>query len=209
MTKEELLAFINGEGKDTFNEVISELGMSKLDKTNVEKFLSSTDEGKSLLFSLNDKEYTRRHKKYMEEGGFAKDFEAEYQKRNPQMTEEQKKMRNLEIELENYKKMEVKRNNMKELSKMNEQYGLPEEVFELIVSDNLESSKTSLETIGTKYKSHLDSTVEKLVNEKLGGSPKPLGNTGTKVVTYAEYLKMTPEQRESLTTEQLFKIANE
>lgn len=178
MTKEELLAFINGDGKNTFNEVISELGMAKMDKTNVEKFLSGTDEGKSLLFSLNDKEYTRRHKKYMEEGGFAKDFEAEYQKRNPQMTEEQKRIRNMEVELENYKKMEVKRNNMKELSELNKEFGLPDEVFELLVTDNLETSKTSIENIGKKYKSHLDNTVEQLVNEKLGGSPKPMGGQG-------------------------------
>ena len=176
MTKEEFLAFINGEGKDTFNEVISELGMTKLDKTNVEKYLSGTDEGKSLLFSLNDKEYTRRFKKYKEEGGFAKDFEEEYQKRNPQMTEEQKRIRKMEVELENYKKMEVKRNNMRELSKMNEEYGLPEEVFELLVTDNLETSKSSLENIGKKYKTHFNSTVEKMVNEKLGNTNKPIAN---------------------------------
>lgn len=175
MTKEELLAFINSEGKEVFNQVVSELGMAKMDNTTVKNYLETTAEGKSLLFSLNDTEYNRRFKKYKEEGGFAKDFEAEYQKKNPQLTEEQKKIRDMEVELSNYKKLEVKRNNMKELSKLNEQFGLPDEVFELLVNEDLETSKNSIENIGKKYQEHFNSSVEKAVTEKLGDTKKPLG----------------------------------
>ncbi len=178
MTKEEFLKFINGEGKDIFNDVVSELGMSKLDNSTVEHYLKNTDTGKSLLFSLNDTEYNRRFKKYKEEGGFAKDFEAEYQKKNPQLTEEQKRIRDMEVELSNYKKMEIKRNNMKELSSLKEQYGLPDEVFEMSVNDNLETSKNLLENIGKKYQEHFNTSLEKAINEKLGGSAKPLGDKG-------------------------------
>ena len=176
MTKEELKALLEGEENQNFTSIISEMGLTKLDNNTVENYLKGTDTGKSLLFSLNDKEYERRHKKYMEEGGFAKDFEKEYQKKNPQLTEEQKKIRDLEVEVNNYKKAQLKADNIKQLGETANKFGLPSDLVEYIVSEDLEQSKTLLETIGANYSTHFASELEKAVNEKLGKSNKPLGD---------------------------------
>lgn len=177
MTKEELKALLEGEEKQNFTDLLTEMGLTKLDNSSVENYLKNTDTGKSLLFSINDKEYERRHKKYMEEGGFAKDFEKEYQKKNPQLTEEQKKIRDLEVELNNYKKAQLKANNIKQLGETANKFGLPSALIEHIVGEDLEASKTLLETIGSDYSTHFTSALEKAVNERLGATPKPSGDT--------------------------------
>lgn len=177
MTKEEFKKLIEGEGKTAFDEIIKEQGLSKLDKETVKNYLNTDNEGKSLLFSLNDTEYNRRFKKYKEEGQFSKDWEEEYQKKNPTMTEEQKKLRTLEAELENFKKKELRMTNSKQLKELNKEFGLPEEVFEMLVGEDLETSKTKISEIGGKFKKHFEDTLQAKITEKLGESPKPLGGT--------------------------------
>lgn len=175
MTKEELLGFINGEGKELFTEITSEMGLKKVDKTAVEEYFKS-DEGKSHLFSKYDVEYSRRFKKYKEEGGFAKDFDSEYQKRNPQMSEEQKALMEMQTKIAEYERKEKIGNNFKELSSMNDNYKLPKKVFEMLVGEDLDLSRKQIEEIGTEFLSHTTSLIESSITEKLGNSPKPIPN---------------------------------
>lgn len=175
MTKEELLGFINGEGKELFTEITSEMGLKKVDKTAVEEYFKS-DEGKSHLFSKYDVEYSRRFKKYKEEGGFAKDFDSEYQKRNPQMSEEQKALMEMQTKIAEYERKEKIGNNFKELSSMNDNYKLPKKVFEMLVGEDLDLSRKQIEEIGAEFLSHTTSLIESSITEKLGNSPKPIPN---------------------------------
>lgn len=175
MTKEELLGFINGEGKELFTEITSEMGLKRVDKTAVEEYFKS-DEGKSHLFSKYDVEYSRRFKKYKEEGGFAKDFDSEYQKRNPQMSEEQKALMEMQTKIAEYERKEKIGNNFKELSSLNENYKLPNSIFEMLVGEDLELSKTQIEKIGAEFSQHVTSQIEKGITEKLGNGPKPIPN---------------------------------
>ena len=125
MTREEFKEFIeNGDGK----AYLSELGLNKFTRESIQDFLERDNEGKSLLFSLNDKEYNRRFEKFKKEGELDKLVEKMYQEKNPQMTETEKKLRDLQLENENFKKKEIRFNNLKELKKLNEEFNLPEDV---------------------------------------------------------------------------------
>lgn len=183
MTREEFKEFIeNGEGK----AYLSELGLNKFTRESIQDFLERDNEGKSLLFSLNDKEYNRRFEKFKKEGELDKLVEKMYQEKNPQMTETEKKLRDLQLENENFKKKEIRFNNLKELKKLNEEFNLPEDVFELLVNEDLENSQVKIKDVGTKYKTHFDKILENKVNERLGTAPKPQGETKANIDTELE-----------------------
>lgn len=206
MTKEELLGFINGDGKETFNEITAELGLSKIDKTAVENFFK-TDEGKSLLFSKYDTEHARRMKKYKEEGGFAKDFDAEMQKRNPQMTEEQKKLMEMETKLKEYERKERVQTNYKNLSSMNEDFRLPKKIFEMLVGEDENLSKSLIEEIGNEFKQHTTSLIESELTKKLGESGKPLpGGVPPRTITMEQYERMSKQERMNIPLEEVTKL---
>jgi Skp family chaperone for outer membrane proteins len=202
MTKEELKKLIEGEGKTAFDEIIKESGLSKLDKATVENYLKTDNDGKSLLFSIQD----NRLNKYRKEGEFLKDFETEFQKRNPTMTEEQKKLRDMEVELENLKREKTRSLNSKQLKDINKEFGLPDDVFEMLVGEDLESSKTKITEIGGKFKKHFEDTLQAKITEKLGDSPKPLGGTPIKNITLEQYESMSKEERMKVPMEQLNKL---
>ncbi|MGL5050902.1 MAG: hypothetical protein ACRC6A_09215 [Fusobacteriaceae bacterium] len=206
MTKSEMLEFIKNEGAEVFNEVTAELGLKQINKETVENYFK-TDEGKSILFSKYDLEHSRRFKKYKEDGGFAKDFDTEYQKRNPQMTEEAKKLMELETKVKDYERKEVVSNNFKELSSMNENYKLPKNVFKMLVGEDLELSRKQIEEVGSEFLSHTNSLIETRVTEKLGSSQKPIP-TGApiKAISMEQYTAMSKHERMNIPLEEVEKI---
>lgn len=201
MDKEQFLQFIESEEGKT---LVSESGLTKLTNESVENYLTNTDEGKKILFSQNDKAYNKRFEKFKSEGGLAKLVEEEYQKRHPDLTEDQKKLRATELELETLKRNAQKQLNIKELKELNSQYGLSDDILELVITDNAEESKKALETIGGRFKAHMDSIIQAKVDEALKATPKPLGGKAPEgKITYKQYLGMSEKERKSLTDAQL------
>jgi len=175
MTKEEFLKFASSaEGKN----ILKETGHTVLNKEVVNNYLTSNEEGKSLLFSLNDKEYERRFKKFENEK-LPELLEKKYQEKHPGMTEEQKKLRAMEQELEGFKKEKIKATNFKQLSELNKDYNLPNEFFEMLVGEDLEKSKAKITEIGTKYKADYEARLAKDIDEKLANGYKPGAGGGS------------------------------
>lgn len=179
MTKEEFLKFASSaEGKN----ILKETGHTVLNKEVVNNYLTSNEEGKSLLFSLNDKEYERRFKKFENEK-LPEMLEKKYQEKHPDMTEEQKKLRAMEQELEGFKREKIKATNFKQLSELNKDYNLPNEFFEMLVGEDLEKSKAKITEIGTKYKADYEAKLAKDIDEKLANGYKPGAGGGSAVDT--------------------------
>lgn len=177
MNKEEFLAFIAGEGADMFNEVTAERGLATFNDETVNAYLN-TDSGKSITEKIGNRIYAEKFKQY-KETDFMKDFNAEYQKRHPEMTEADKKLMELERELTDYKRKEVINTNTLKLKETGSKFGLFDEVYSLVVGEDFEASKTLLEKIGTKYQSHFKDAVDAEVTKRLGETPKPKGAEGT------------------------------
>ncbi len=171
MTKDEFLKFISGEGKAVYDEVISEQGLSILNRETVEKFLTGTNDGIAISHSIGDK----RVNSYKSNGEFARDFDEEYKKRNPGLTEEQKKILDMETKIKTFERNEKISANKKELTTLRDEYGLPEDYFELMVGEDLEGSKNNIINAGSKYKSNFDAALEKALKDKLAGAGKPAG----------------------------------
>ncbi|MGL4248750.1 MAG: capsid assembly scaffolding protein Gp46 family protein [Lactococcus garvieae] len=178
MNKEQFLAFIAGEGAELFNEIATERGLVSINDDTVKAYLNS-DNGKQITEDIGNKAYAKRFKQY-KETEFMKDFNAEYLKKHPELSESDKKLMEIERELADYKKKEVVANNSKQLKEIATNFGLSDEVFSLIVGEDLELSKAKLEEIGAKYKSHFDTTLETKITERLGETPKPRGGTSGK-----------------------------
>lgn len=188
MTKEEFLEFAKSEeGK----EILTKTNYSLMCKENVNNFLTTNEEGKSLLFSLQDKEYERRHKKFEEEK-LPELLEKMYQEKHPDMTEEQKKIREMQQKIETFEKKELKLKNLKELSTLNKDFNLPQEIFEMLVGEDLEKSKSNIVEIGNRYKSEYEARLNKAIDEKLSNGYKPGadgGNSDTGVDNFEKALK--------------------
>lgn len=206
MNKEEFLSFIaTDEGK----AIMGETGFTTLNKEVVESYLTGTDDGKAILFSQNDKAWNRRFEKFKNEGQLDKLVEEAYQKKHPNLTPEQIELREAKLELETLKRNATKVENIKALKAENEQYGLTEDILDLIINDDFESSKEQLNKIGSNFKKSIDKIIEDRVAEALKGTRKPIGGEPTKaVITYNEYLAMSPAERAKVPTEQLKQIMN-
>lgn len=205
MTKEQLMEILNSDlGKET----VKELGLTTLNKEVVNDYLANNNDGKSIYFSITDKAKAKGVEEYK-----TKYFENEVQKRlnelNPTLTEEQKKIKELELELQKRDREILLGNVKKELGKYNsEVYNLPQEIMDIIGFEDIEKGKATIDTVGKKFKAIIDERVLAEVNNRLKNDPKP-NNVSTptkKELTLAELENMSSEQRKKLSSKELFNI---
>ena len=168
MTREEFMQFVEGEGKVFFEEVAKSKNLSVLDKQAISNFLDNTDDGKSLKFSIGDK----RLESFKKNGEFKKEYDAEFKRNNPGVSDSDKRIQALEEENANFKKNSERMANIGKIKGMNE-YGLPDNILELLVNEDFDGSVEKFKTIGTSYKDHFDKSLGEQVEKKLGATPPP------------------------------------
>lgn len=165
MNLEEVKQFIN-ENKDN-EEVQSYLNELKtVSKDDVEGFLE-TKEGKQLLQPKLDKYFSKGLETWKEKNLDAL-VEEKYKEKNPEETEEQKRIRLLEEKLNNAEKDNKRKDLLKKATDLASEKGLPKSLVDHFIGDDEETTTENL--------TNLENTLSEWVKgqNKLGGrSPHP------------------------------------
>lgn len=149
------------------------------------KNLIDTNEGfKAWLSSEKDRHFSTSLNTW-KENNLGKEVEREITKRYPAETDEQKKLRELELKLQSIeqeaKLKEIKANTMRIINDKK----LDSQILDFVLSDNEETTTSNIEK--------LESLIDKLVNERIEQKYKSTNNTPSKSVsdaTVSEYDKL-------------------
>lgn len=164
MTLEELKQYLesNKDNSDV-QAVLNEF--KTVSQEDVRSYLD-TDEGKRFIQPTLDR-YHNKSLQTWKDNNLQNLVEDEVAKRNPQETEEQKRIRKLEEELANRDK-ESKRKDLETTAlKLAQEKSLPTEIVNFFVGEDEDTTSANLDTL----KQHLDTTIQAQVDErfKAGG----------------------------------------
>ena len=125
-----------------------------------------TDEGKQFIQPTLDR-YHNKSLQTWKDNNLQNLVEDEVAKRNPQETEEQKRIRLLEEQLENRDKESKRKDLETKALKLAQDKALPTEIVNFFVGEDEETTSANLDTL----KQHLDATIQAQVDErfKAGG----------------------------------------
>ena len=144
----------------------------------VQSWLNEQEDGKKWLQSFSDTRVTEAIKTYKEKT-LPKLLDEEIQKRYPAETEEQKKIRDLQMQMEQFQQQaqREKLNNVA-LSKATEA-GVPSSLVQYLVGADEETTISNIEAFQTEF----DKAVQLAVDKKFAAGgytpPKPQGNNDT------------------------------
>src|SRR5699024_5180319 len=137
-----------------------------------------TDEGKRFIQPTLDR-YHNKSLQTWKDNNLQNLVEDEVAKRNPQETEEQKRIRKLEEELANRDK-ESKRKDLETTAlKLAQEKSLPTEIVNFFVGEDEDTTSANLDTL----KQHLDTTIQAQVDERFKAGGRDViddpGSSGT------------------------------
>jgi hypothetical protein len=174
MKLEEIKAYFE-TNKDT-EEVKNYLaGLSKPTPEGVTAFLD-TPEGKKLLQPRLDQHFTKGLETWKEKT-LPSLLEEEIKKKFPAETEEQKRLRKLEEELEKERQTRIRAELMNKATTLATQKGLPVELVSYFVGQDEESTTNNLIALENIWQQHLQKAVEEKFKES-GRSPNNTGGGG-------------------------------
>jgi enoyl reductase-like protein len=124
----------------------------------VKEFLD-TEDGKKLLQPILDK-YHAKGLDTWKANNLEKIVEEEYQKRNPAETEEQKRLRKLEAELEREKKERVRETLKNKALSIATEKGLPIDLIDHFVGQDENATLESLTKLEKSWQSHTEKVVQ-------------------------------------------------
>lgn len=174
MDLEQVKQFLNENKEDEqVQAYLNEL--SAPTREQVEGFLD-TDEGKKVLQPRLDQNFTKGLNSW-KENNLSKLVDDKVKELYPEETEEQRRIRSLEQDLENQRK-EYQREKLmnKAVSHASEQ-GLPTEVVSYFIGEDEDSTMKNLETFKETYDKAVQNAVEGKFKE--GGREIPQGEPGT------------------------------
>jgi hypothetical protein len=174
MTLEELKQFIE-QNKDN-QEVMTYLRGLILTPEGVTSFLD-TAEGKKLLQPRLDQHFTKGLETWKEKTlpGL---IDEEIKKKFPAETEEQKRLRKLEEELEKERQARIKSELINKATTLATQKGLPVDLVAYFVGQDEESTTNNLTALENIWQQHLQKAVEEKFKES-GRTPNPGGGGGS------------------------------
>lgn len=120
-----------------------------------------TDEGKRFIQPTLDR-YHNKSLQTWKDNNLQNLVEDEVAKRNPQETEEQKRIRLLEEQLENRDKESKRKDLETKALKLAQDKALPTEIVNFFVGEDEETTSANLDTL----KQHLDATIQAQVDER-------------------------------------------
>jgi len=163
-------------------------GLSAVSADKVKGFLD-TKEGKQLIQPKLDTHFTNGLETW-KKNNLSSLVEEEVKKRNPDETEEQKRIRILEEKLDE-KEKESTRERLKNgaLSFASEKQ-LPKAVLDFFIADDEEKTNANLGVLETEF----NAAVQKAVDEKFKGSGRSFDQTGSSPQTESRYGKKIAEE---------------
>lgn len=164
-------------------------GLTQVTPEGVEAFLE-TDEGKKVLQPKLDRNFTKGLETWKEKN-LKKIVDDEVKKANPQETEEQKRIRELEEMFAEKERESVReKNKNKALTILNDKK-LPSSLIDLLITDDEETTLTNIKQYEEVFTSQLESVVEDKL--KAGGTSLQ-DSTKPKVLTLDDIRKMSEEE---------------
>lgn len=137
-----------------------------------------TDEGKRFIQPTLDR-YHNKSLQTWKDNNLQNLVEDEVAKRNPQETEEQKRIRLLEEQLENRDKAAARKDLETKALKLAQDKALPTEIVNFFVGEDEETTSANLDTL----KQHLDATIQAQVDERFKAGGRDVidgpGSSGT------------------------------
>ncbi|MGL5962748.1 MAG: DUF4355 domain-containing protein [Cetobacterium sp.] len=175
MINEEQKEFLKTEdGK----KILKEIGFKDFNDETVMEYLNN-DEGRKLSNSIVDKEYDRRFKKWQTEK-LPVIIDEEVSKRtNTKEDPKDKIIREMRESQEKFQREIRTKDNRNFVLIEGNKIGMPNEFLDFIVSDSEEVTLENFNKISNVFTQHVNSLVQKTVEERLGTSYKPTG-TGNK-----------------------------
>lgn len=143
----------------------------------VEKFINENPEGKSWLNSRLDSAVSKGNNTFQEnfmKEKFPKLLEDEITKRFPPQTEEQKRLKELELKFQEAENEKLKAKLQARLLKVASDSGIPDFFVDYSIDKDEDTSINKLKELGAKYVE----TVNKAVEARLAGTGRPAGGSG-------------------------------
>ena len=148
-----------------------------------------TDEGKRFIQPTLDR-YHNKSLQTWKDNNLQNLVEDEVAKRNPQETEEQKRIRLLEEQLENRDKESKRKDLETKALKLAQDKALPTEIVNFFVGEDEETTSANLDTL----KQHLDATIQAQVDERFkAGGRDVIDGAGTSVPQAQSIMEMAAE----------------
>ena len=148
-----------------------------------------TDEGKRFIQPTLDR-YHNKSLQTWKDNNLQNLVEDEVAKRNPQETEEQKRIRLLEEQLENRDKESKRKDLETKALKLAQDKALPTEIVNFFVGEDEETTSANLDTL----KQHLDATIQTQVDERFkAGGRDVIDGAGASVPQAQSIMEMAAE----------------
>ena len=148
-----------------------------------------TDEGKRFIQPTLDR-YHNKSLQTWKDNNLQNLVEDEVAKRNPQETEEQKRIRLLEEQLENRDKESKRKDLETKALKLAQDKALPTEIVNFFVGEDEETTSANLDTL----KQHLDATIQAQVDERFkAGGRDVIDGAGASVPQSQSIMEMAAE----------------
>ena len=148
-----------------------------------------TDEGKRFIQPTLDR-YHNKSLQTWKDNNLQNLVEDEVAKRNPQETEEQKRIRLLEEQLENRDKESKRKDLETKALKLAQDKALPTEIVNFFVGEDEETTSANLDTL----KQHLDATIQAQVDERFkAGGRDVIDSAGASVPQTQSIMEMAAE----------------
>jgi len=174
MTLEELKAFLEAN-KDN-QEVMNYLRGLIMTPEGVNAFLD-TEAGKKLLQPRLDQHFSKGLETWKEKT-LPTLLDEEIKKKFPAETEEQKRLRKLEEELERERQTRIRAELMNKATTLATQKGLPVELVAYFVGQDEDSTVNNMTALENIWQQHLQKAVEEKFKES-GRTPNPGGGGGS------------------------------
>lgn len=142
----------------------------------VQKFLSENEDGKKYLSSQIDSHFTKSLKTW-KENNLTKEIEKEISKRYPAETEEQKKIREMELKLEQMEADNRKKDLFTTATKKASEIGLPIDMIDFLIGQDEDTTIANIDKIHNIFNDHINKGVDDRFKQK-GGNPAGTGGTG-------------------------------
>lgn len=183
MKKNEIVEFLKDLADDADidetvkgSETLAKLFEKGLTIDDVKNFLDNNEDGKKYLQQYGDTRVTDGIKSW-QKNNLQKLIDDAVAKANPQETEEQKKIRELQEKFENSEKERARESLKNKALKVASDKKLPDELLEYFIGQDEETTLSNLDLLDKVFNGCLADGIQKGIDEKIKGGYKPPAHT--------------------------------
>lgn len=170
----------------------------------VQRFLSENEDAKKWQSSQLDSHFTKSLKTW-KENNLTKEVEKEIAKRFPAETEEQKKIREMQLKIEQMEAENKKKDLFASATKKANEVGLPIDMVDFLIGNDEETTIANIDKIHNIFNNHINKGVDERFKQR-GSNPAGTGGSGSGIkVTEYEKAKKAGDVKSMLKNKQIKK----